>query len=316
MNDLISIVVPVYNVENYLEKCINTIIEQTYKNIEIILVDDGAKDNSGKICDKYEKEDNRIKVIHKMNGGLSDARNAGINIAKGKYIAFIDSDDFIDNEMIQILYKNLIETDSDISICGVNVIQDEKIQKENNKENKLEIVSKEQAYKNLYNNKALETVVAWNKLYKITLFDEIRYPKGKINEDAFIIHKLINKTNRIVYTSNKMYYYIKRKDSIMGRKFNIKRLDELEAFEKRMEFFKQNKMQELYEKTMYRYCASNRYCYINIEDIEVKKKLNKEFLNKCELLKGAQYLSKKEKIKMFILKNFIFVYKLNILLKG
>ena len=120
--DLISIVVPIYNVEKYLEKCINSIIIQTYKNIEIILVNDGSTDSSGKICDIYLKKDKRIKVIHKKNGGLSDARNVGIENAKGKYIAFIDSDDFIDSDFIEILYNLIIEYNADVSCCKCNVI--------------------------------------------------------------------------------------------------------------------------------------------------------------------------------------------------
>ena len=249
MNELITVVVPVYNVENYINKCIDSILDQTYKNLEIILVDDGSEDNSGIICDEYKKKNSNITVIHKVNGGLSDARNAGINIAHGKYIAFIDSDDFIDNRMIEVLYNALKKNNADISICGIQIVKNLKREiKKSEKKGYIETVNQYQAYKNLYNNKAMETVVAWNKLYKIDLFKNIRYPIGKINEDAFVIHHLISKTNKIVYVSDKLYYYIKRKNSIMGKKFNQKRLDVLEAYEDRMKFFKDNNMNELYEK--------------------------------------------------------------------
>lgn len=314
MKELITVVVPIYNVEKYLDKCIQSIINQTYRNLEIILVDDGSKDSSFMICDKYQTEDDRIQVIHKENGGLSDARNIGIDIAHGQYIMFIDSDDFIDLKMIEILYENLKQTDSDISLCGVNIVKNNKIKK-NNKENKLEVFSRKQAYQNLYNYRALETVVAWNKLYKIKIFDDIRYPKGKINEDAFIIHKLLEKIDKIVYTPQKLYFYIKRKGSITGN-FNLKRLDELDAFEQRIQFFKEKNMQELYEKSLYRYCASNRYCYIHVKDEKIKNKLDLEFIKKYNILKKSQYLSQKEKIKLYVLKNGLFIYKIRKILEG
>ena len=122
MEDLITIVVPVYKVEKYIDRCVTSILNQTYKNLQIILVDDGSPDNCGKICDEYAKKDNRIEVIHKENGGLSDARNAGINIAKGKYIAFVDSDDYVSNDYIEYMYKILKKENAKISICELQIV--------------------------------------------------------------------------------------------------------------------------------------------------------------------------------------------------
>lgn len=315
--ELISVIIPVYNVENYIKKCINSVLIQTYRNLEIILVDDGSKDKSGTMCDDFEKKDSRIKVIHKTNGGLSDARNFGIEKASGKYIMFIDSDDFIDKKMIEILFNNIKKTESDISICGVRIIKEGK-KYINKKEytNDVKILTQNEVYENLYNDKALETVVAWNKLYKRKIFDVIRYPKGKIHEDAFIIHYLINNAKKIVYTSDKLYYYIRRKDSITGKKFNIKRLDELEALEDRVEFFKKFGMNELYDKTIYRYCASNRYSYIKIKDKNIKKQLNEKFNTMVKIIENSKYLTKKEKVKIRILKNILIIYKIKIFMKG
>lgn len=317
MNEIISIIVPIYNVEKYLKKCINSIVNQTYKKLDIILVDDGSTDESGKICDDYKKNDSRIRVIHKENGGLSDARNVGIEYAKGSLISFIDSDDFIDINTIEILYKNMIDTNADISICGIQKIneQDKINHKLQNINQKVKVFEPIEVYRNLYNSLALETVIACNKLYKKELFDNIRYPKGKINEDNYVIHYLISKTKRIVYTSSKLYYYVQRTNSIMKKKFDISRLDELQALEERMEFFEKLNLQELYEKTMYRYCASNRYCYMKIENKEIKDNLNERFNLISKKLKKGKYISKKEKIKLFILENFLWIYKLSKMVK-
>ncbi|MBR1540013.1 MAG: glycosyltransferase [Clostridia bacterium] len=125
--ELISIIVPVYKVEKYLDKCINSIVSQTYKNLEVILVDDGSPDSCGKMCDEWTQKDTRIKVIHKENGGLSDARNFGLDCAKGKYIQFVDSDDYIEKDMIEFLYKNLKENNADISICSNYMVDEENV---------------------------------------------------------------------------------------------------------------------------------------------------------------------------------------------
>lgn len=203
MEELISVIVPIYNVEKYLNKCIESIINQSYSNLEIILVDDGSKDSSGIMCDSYILKDKRIKVIHKENGGLSDARNVGLDKAKGEYIVFIDSDDWIDEKMIEILYNIIKKNNSDISICDYFLAYNEEIQTQ--KED-IEII-------NLSNIEALKTIydkdlgvcmiVAWNKLYKRNLFkDDIRYPYGKIHEDEFTTYKLLYKAKKnIIYKS-------------------------------------------------------------------------------------------------------------------
>ena len=234
MNELISIVVPVYNVD----KCIESIINQSYSNLEIILVDDGSKDSSGIMCDSYILKDKRIKVIHKENGGLSDARNVGIDKAKGEYIVFIDSDDWIDEKMIEILYNIIKKNNSDISICDYFLAYNEEIQTQ--KED-IEIInlSNIEALKKIYDKDlGVCMIVAWNKLYKRNLFkDDIRYPYGKIHEDEFTTYKLLYKAEKISYTKQKMYYYRQRENSITSS-FNKKRLDCLEAFDERVKYMK------------------------------------------------------------------------------
>ena len=247
----ISIIVPVYKVEKYIERCINSILNQTFTDFELILVDDGSPDRCGAICDNYSKIDKRIKVIHKKNEGLSEARNVGIKVSTGEYIAFVDSDDFINKNMYKVLYENAIKYEADISMCQFKYIYPDDVIDES-----LEIYSKEvliynntQALEMLYKEKKLQFIVAWNKLYKKELFCDISYDYGKIHEDEFIIHELIYKSNIITFSLEEMYYYLQREGSIMKSNFNEKNLDILDALINRMNFFKVNNLDELYFKT-------------------------------------------------------------------
>lgn len=216
MNDLISIIVPVYNVEKYLEKCVNSILKQTYKNIEIILVNDGSKDNSGKLCDEFSKKDLRIKVIHKENGGLSDARNAGLKIAKGSYIGFVDSDDYIKEDMFETLYKLSKDNNSDISIVSFYELYDGKVIGVRDSK-KLEIMNKIDALKELLIDTNIQSY-AWNKLFKRELFNNIEFPVNKNFEDIATTLLLFEKAEKVVLLEDPKYYYVRRNDSIIGVK--------------------------------------------------------------------------------------------------
>ena len=213
-NDLISIIIPVYKVEKYLEKCIESVLKQTYTNLQIILVDDGSPDNCGKICDEYAKKDPRIEVIHKVNGGLSDARNVGIAKAKGKYIGFVDSDDYIKEDMYEILINLIKEYDADVSICNLYDVIDGKEYIRNN-ENGIQEYSRLEILKEVLLDENIQSY-AWNKLYKKELFDEIKYPIGKKYEDIGTTFYVFEKCNKIVVTSEPEYYYLKRSDSLVN----------------------------------------------------------------------------------------------------
>lgn len=214
MNDLISIIVPIYNVEKYLQKCIQSIINQTYKNIEIILVDDGSKDNSGKICDEFKQIDNRIKVIHKENGGLSDARNAGLKIAKGEYIGFVDSDDYIAQDMFETLYKLAKENNADISIVSFYEIYNGKVIGVRDFKS-LEEMDKIEAMKELLIDTKIQSY-AWNKLFKKELFENIEFPTNKNFEDIATTLLLFEKANKVMLLEDPKYYYVRRDNSIIG----------------------------------------------------------------------------------------------------
>lgn len=243
---LVSIVVPIYKVEDYLNKSIDSIINQSYKNLEIILVDDGSPDNCGRICDEYAKKNNKIKVIHKENGGLSDARNYGLKAATGDYICFIDSDDYIDKYYIEKLLHSIIETDSDISVCDFWYI-DENEKKWSRKEKENRVYTSSEAIKDIFTLEQNTEVMVWNKLYKRSLFvdNDIIFPVGKIHEDNFITYKLYDKANKISLINDRLYYYLQRNSSIMGTTFNKKRFDILLAIEEIKEYFKDRSEFEL-----------------------------------------------------------------------
>lgn len=257
ISNLVSVIVPVYNVELYIEKSVASIMKQTYKSIEIILVDDGATDSSGELCDQYARLDDRIKVIHKKNGGLSSARNAGIDIAKGEYLVFVDSDDMIHPQMIEVLYQTARRYDCKLAICDFQ------------KTNTLDVVSAEvkdysiiqyttqQLFSEYYNDPMYpKIVVAWNKLYHYSIFEELRYENGKIHEDEFLIIEMISKVEKAVFIQVPFYYYFMRDDSIMNRKFNLKRLDILLAFKNHIVFFEQNGMKQYERLAYFRFCDS------------------------------------------------------------
>lgn len=234
---MVSVIVPIYNVEKYLCQCVDSIISQTYQDLEIILVDDGSIDGCGHICDEYKEKDSRIRVIHKTNGGLSDARNAGIEAATGEYYVFVDSDDVIHPQMIEILMTNLCSKDADMAVCGFWDIEEDTQPSFERVENEGQVkVYEKESIMDQLEDQNLITVVAWNKLYKASLFQEIRYPEGHIHEDEFIIHRLLFLCRKTVYVDLKLYYYRKRNNSIMSHIDQKSIRDEFLAYEDRIAF--------------------------------------------------------------------------------
>lgn len=221
---LISVIVPCYNVEQYLPKCIDSILAQTYKNLEILLVDDGSPDHCGDICDEYAKKDSRITVIHKENGGLSDARNVALDIAKGEYVIFVDSDDYITPYHIKDLYELSVEYKADVSINPPCVFLQGNMPRPFG-DDKVSVFSGTEALKNMFYQKQIETS-AWGKMYKRSLFDGIRYPYGLYFEDNPTTYKLFLKSNRVVFQNRQSYFYLIRSNSIEGATFSKKKLDD------------------------------------------------------------------------------------------
>lgn len=226
LNNVISVIVPVYKVKKFLDKCVTSIINQTYPNLQIILVDDGSPDCCGEMCEEWKRKDRRVEVIHKKNGGLSDARNAGLDIAKGDFIAFVDSDDWIEPQMYEIMMRTLISRDADLVACGIADSYSEKtvIRSSTYREGK-----SEKFLKLIYQD-TIFPVSAWNKLYRKDLWKDFRFPVGKICEDAFTTYLLVDRAVKIIQIPDILYHYCIREKSIMTSEFRIARMDEEEAW--------------------------------------------------------------------------------------
>jgi glycosyltransferase involved in cell wall biosynthesis len=261
MNAKISVIIPIYKVEKYLSNCVESVLNQTYSNLEIILVDDGSPDRCGEICDQFAARDSRIRVIHKPNGGHSDARNAGLEVATCEYVSFIDSDDFIHERFYETLLYLADRNEADIVQCDFIRISWQEVAKINShdpdrfvQDQMVTVLSNHEALHNLftYDHRYVSTVVAWNKLYKRELFDSIRYPLGKIHEDEYTTYKLLHNSRKIVLTSAPMYFYLQRDDSSMGI-FNFKRLDILEAYYEQIHFYKERGYLDLERKAKISY---------------------------------------------------------------
>jgi glycosyltransferase involved in cell wall biosynthesis len=307
--DLISVIVPVYNVEKYLRKCIDSILSQTYTNLEIILVDDGSVDNSDKICDEYKEKDSRIVVIHKENGGASSARNVGLDMAHGEYIGFIDSDDYIDSDMYEELYKNMQDNNADLSICGILNLYQGIEPKRNIPDKKVMLAAG--AIKLMLTGL---TVSPCNKLFKRKLFKDIRYPTGKTAEDAFILIEILLKCDIVAFTSEEKYYYVHRGNSITTRKYHKSDDDVIEAWEKNYKLISEN-CPELASYAISRVC----WAYLYVLDKVVYADMEKECYRTNEIIKfiknhirdilNAEIFSIKKKVMVLFLYVSLHLYK-------
>lgn len=224
----ISVIAPVYKVEPYLDKCVSSIVNQTYKNLEIILVDDGSPDNCPAMCDAWAEKDSRIRVIHKTNGGLSDARNAGMAVATGELMAFVDSDDWIAPDMYEYLYQRLAEDNSDIAACGVQMVWEDKTPSRMLTQEGNCVLNQEEAMRAIIEESWLKQPV-WYKLYKTALVRDILFPVEKYHEDVFWSYQAVGSAKKVSVSDHVGYYYLQRGGSIMGAGYSLKRLDAVEA---------------------------------------------------------------------------------------
>lgn len=283
---VVSVILPIYCVEKYLEQCIDSILEQTYSGLEIILVNDGSIDNCGDICDRYSMKDSRIRVIHKGNGGVSSARNVGLDTATGEYIAFIDPDDTVHPRYIEILLELCRQYDCDIAQCDFLAVAEDSVKLPFGQKQRIDILNNRQALSKLCSvNEEVRYVVPWGKIYKKSLFDNIRYPLGRIHEDEFTTYLLFWKARKIVISNQYLYYYIQRRTSIMGRKFSINRLDVLDALRERADFFKLHDFKKEYNTTLRGmvYLIS-KFCNLLREDVEEEKRIKDTLLDEKKKL--------------------------------
>ena len=265
MNDLISVIIPVYRVEAYLNACVESVLAQTYPNFEIILVDDGSPDNCPRLCDEFAARDSRIRVIHKENGGLSSARNAGIDAARGGLLAFLDSDDLWTPVFLERLYGALTECNADFAVCLFRRFRGEP-PKELPETEKTVSLSRQEAFECLFDGRNENMVVAPNKLYRRKLFDAVRYPLGQIHEDEAVIHELIGNAKTAAWVEEGHYLYRQAPDSITTGKFSLKRLDAARSKERRIAWLEANGMLELAERTRVTYLGNLMWLYRMVQE--------------------------------------------------
>ena len=316
-NELISIIVPIYNCERYLRTCLNSILQQTYNNIEIICVYDISADNSLEICKEYAQKDKRVRIIErKKNAGLGECRNTGIENSKGNYIAYVDSDDWVTSDYIDSLYSIIREYDADIAVCsfartllwyeGIQLQEDEEIDTYSGREALIKLFEAD-----IYKTDVMLTV-AWNKLFKKKTIEGILFPKERIYEDQLYAVKAYYNAQRVVVSNKKIYFYRKNYFSMTMQKYNIRELEELDHYDKMKEFFKKNNEKRLFDMIIARKMplAINHYVCAKIVDNEEAKKIavkyiHKDLLNylRCRLV-GIKY---KLKLILFVLNRDLFL---------
>ena len=294
---MISVIIPIYNTKDYLKACVDSVINQTYRDIEILLVDDGSTDGSEKMCGEYAQTDSRIKVIHKKNGGLADARNAGIEKSSGEYLFFIDSDDTIEKDCIEVLYDLIVSTDSDMSLGEVYYVDenDEPIEKHNRTSPVVDEVVTPREYieklmlptSNFYCN-------ACGKIFKKSLFDSIRYPVGRIHEDEAVIHELAYNCKRIAIVKRHFYHYFKRGEGITAQPFSKKSIDRNQAFYERCKFLYEHGMEDLacefaLKQLELSYFLVRKAVRLGVFDKEIGKRLTKYFRYEYKICKNANF---------------------------
>lgn len=296
MEPLISIIIPVYNVEKYIGRCIESVLAQTYRNIELILVDDESKDSSGDVCDFYAGKDERVKVIHKKNEGAGEARNTGIDVAKGECFVFIDSDDYVSEEYIEILYRTLEEEKCDIVQCDYEVGVEEKFDFEKRNVLRKEVLDNHTTF---YTRNT--KILIWGKIFRRELFDDIRYPKVSEHDDEFIVYKLLYAATKIVLIHHKMYYYFQAPNSIMRNEKRFYSENFIRAYNERIQYFSDRNEDMLVKVSYKEKCIRLMLLFIkccrNKDNENDKSKLLKMF--KSDYLKAKEAkMNIKEKVSL------------------
>lgn len=279
---LISVIVPVYKVEKYLKKCVDSILSQTLQDFEVFLIDDGSPDNCGKICDEYSEKDNRIIVIHKKNGGLSDARNVALNKISGEYITFIDSDDYVSQNHLETLYNALVNSESDMSVCNISSYSDNQYDDSFFKPSNCFKVLDDR--KSIFNPAIPPCACA--KLFKKTIFNDIRFPVGRLYEDIFVNHEVLAKAKRLALTGENTYYYLIRSDSIMHQEYKPAFTDIIDALNLRIKKLEELKLYDLADE-------NRRFIYSRVSvafaNLDASVPENRKRLNEIKKIYEDEY---------------------------
>lgn len=313
--DLVSVIVPIYKVEKYLGQCIRSILAQTYEKLQIILVDDGSPDRCGEICEEYAGKDSRITVIHKENGGLSDARNAGMEKAIGEWFVFVDSDDYIAPDMVEQLYGLAVAHQAKMAWCAIKEVAEdteynEKEFHDNNfpgdySDNEITVYSPSEAEKQFYTMNKQQCLVTWNKIYHKSLFDGVLFPKGKLYEDGYTIYRTIYAADKIVTTSRPLYCYRQRKGSIMEKNSGRIFVPSLEAGKERMDFYLAHNEHELFrlELNLDLYLAIHFYQIIKDKELRWEIKQWYKMFYQDYFKKEKWPMAKRVRMKSFLIGN-------------
>lgn len=304
----ISVIVPVYKVEKFINKCVDSILAQTFTDFELWLVDDGSPDNCGMICDEYARKDERVKVIHKTNGGLSDARNAALDVMQGEYVFFVDSDDWISIDTLDSMYASLKRTGAKVATGNIISVYEDGTEKV--------LYAPTQKETILTGEEMLSTLLrpnACNRLYKAELFRNLRYPVDRLYEDAFVYHKILEQIESMVLTGKNSYFYLIRNGSIMNSEYNIKFTDIVDAVYDRAKWLDSIGQKELANETrLFVYSqVAVAYAHLDKKDCEHLERLNeiKILYDECygKLIKAKQ-IGWKQKVRLFVLKNMPFLH--------
>ncbi len=294
---MISVIVPVYNIESYIERCITSILNQTNKEFELLLIDDGSVDGSGKICDKYERIDSRVKVIHKINGGLSDARNMGTGLAKGEWITYIDGDDYVEPEYLEELLNLCTKNGVKVSVVCERIRregnQKEKSKQRQNAEVPVKIMKGREAAEEIVHYNKAYMIYAWGKLYHRSLIPILSYPYRKIHEDEFVTYKVLYETKEVAVSPKQYYNYVVRKDSITKQAYSISRLNKLEALKEAITYFDKKKDMEFVAHAKLRYFLNLQIAWYRVKHSPTID--NKQLVIKA-LLDERRTFFQKEKI--------------------
>ncbi len=308
---MISVIVPIYNIEKYLSQCIDSILAQSYPDFELIMVDDGSPDSCGFVCDEYALKDPRIRVVHKKNGGLSDARNAGIEIAKGEYITFVDGDDVLHIDFLALLIDGMKSHDADVAVCKPLIFTDVPVW--GSVSGKTAILDRYQAMERIFLPRPewiIET--AWGKLYRKEVVGQLRFPVGRQHEDVFTTYRFFYEARKLVLIDRKLYGYRTRGGSITNQPFRVQRLDAVEAGKEALEFVRENCPSLLQQVRFYLavicLCLINQMALSGYPDKAVFKCLRKDIFKLCHPFRN-RHLSYKQKIWLVVLKVNISLYK-------
>ncbi len=299
----ISVIVPVYKVEPYIHKCVDSILGQTFSDIQVILVDDGSPDTCGDICEEYAKKDERVQVVHKENGGLSDARNAGIPYAKGEYVIFLDSDDYVEKDMLEYLYTNIKKAGADMATCGIYEVYKDRIEAQEEEEDF--VCSGEEAFRCILRGHTIRGEI-WNKLILKSCMEDLRFPKGRLYEDIYYTVDLMQRVKTVAVGTKPKYYYLHREDSITGRAYRPQLFDIIDGYTKNYRVVK--KAFPALEKEAQCLWIWSRFIVLDkmlLEDdfrtLEGYKELKRFIRRHLFVIWSNPYFQKKRKISAFVL---------------